>query len=130
MNKPNRKRNRTVTVRMNDAEYNELLTKVNEAGVSQQTFIIGAVHDATITSSDQLQVLMQISSTFADLERQLRGLATNVNQMARVANGLGMIPIESELSRISDQLTSYRKESEKVWQSIRSSISQPKATEQ
>ncbi len=130
MNKPNRKRNRTITVRMNDAEYNEFLTKVNEAGVSQQTFIIGAVHDSTITSSDQLQVLMQISCTFADLERQLRGLATNVNQMARVANGLGMIPIESELSRISDQLTSYRKESEKVWQSIRSSISQPKATEQ
>ena len=128
MTKVKRKRNNAVTVRMNDAEYADLQNRVSESGLSQQAFIISAVRGASITPSDEIAVLKDISKTFASLERQLRGLATNVNQMAHVANGYGVVPTAQELERLSAQLGNYRKESENVWQSIRLSINQPKAT--
>ena len=128
--KVKRRRNKAVTVRMNETEYADFQNKVEESGLSQQAYIISAVRGATITPSDEIAVLKEISKTFADFEKQVRGLGTNVNQMARVANGQGYLPVEEALARLSDQLGNMRKESEEIWQSIRSSINQQKATEQ
>ncbi len=125
-----RKRNKAVTVRMNEAEYADFQNKVEESGLSQQAYIISAVRGATITPSDEIAVLKEISKTFADFEKQVRGLGTNVNQMAHVANGQGYLPDEEALIRLSDQIGTMRKESEEIWQSIRSSITQQKVTEQ
>ncbi|MCR4815079.1 MAG: MobC family plasmid mobilization relaxosome protein [Lachnospiraceae bacterium] len=130
MNKVKRRRNHAVTIRMSESEYNDFINKVNESGLSQQTYFINAVRGATITPSDEINVLKEISKTFANLERQLRGLATNVNQMAHIANGSGVLPTENDLDRVSDQLNNYRRESESVWQSIRSLIGQQRRTEQ
>ena len=125
-----RRRNKAVTVRMNETEYADFQNKVEESGLSQQAYIISAVRGATITPSDEIAVLKEISKTFADFEKQVRGLGTNVNQMAHVANGQGYLPGEEALTRLSDQLGNMRKESEEIWQSIRSSINQQKATAQ
>ena len=130
MRKVRRKRNRAVTVRMSETEYADLQNKVEESGLSQQAFVINAVRGATITPSDEIAVLKDISKTFADFEKQVRGLGTNVNQMARIANSKGNLSGESTLTRLSDQLSDMRKESEVIWQSIRSSINQQKVTEQ
>ena len=130
MKKVKRRRNKAVTVRMNETEYADFQNKVEESGLSQQAYIISAVRGATITPSDEIAVLKEISKTFADFEKQVRGLGTNVNQMARVANGQGYLPVEEALARLSDQLGNMRKESEEIWQSIRSSINQQNRTEQ
>lgn len=130
MKKVKRRRNKAVTVRMSESEYADFLNKVEESGLSQQAFIISAVRGATITPSDEIAVLKEISKTFADFEKQVRGLGTNVNQMAHVANGQGYLPGEEALTRLSDQVGNMRKGSEEIWQSIRSSINQQKATEQ
>ena len=128
MSNVNRIRNRTVTVRMSDTEYDSLRNKVCESGLSQQSYIISAVLDSSVTSSDTIDVLKSISRTFAGVEQQLRGLGTNINQMAHIANGTGMIPSARELEHISDQVTEYRKECDQVWQSIRSSIPKQRRT--
>ncbi len=130
MNKVNRRRNRAVTIRMNEAEYTDFMNRVGESGLSQQSYFINAVRGATITPSDEISALKEISKTFANLERQLRGLANNVNQMAHVANGRGELPTENDLERLSDQLVNYRRESESLWQSIRLLINQQKPTGQ
>ena len=129
MSKTNRTRNRAVTVRMSDTEYDSLRNKVCESGLSQQSYIISAVLDSSVTSSDTIDVLKSISRTFAGVEQQLRGLGTNINQMAHIANGTGMIPSARELEHISDQVTEYRKECDQIWQSIRSSIPKQRHTE-
>ena len=129
MIKVKRKRNRAVTVRMSESEYADFQSKVEESGLTRQAFIISAVRGATITPSDEISVLKDISKTFADFEKQVRGLGTNVNQMAHIANGQGFLPGRETLSRLSDQLSTMRKESEEIWQSIRSLINQQKATE-
>ena len=129
MSNVNRIRNRAVTVRMSDTEYDSLRNKVCESGLSQQSYIISAVLDSSVTSSDTIDVLKSISRTFAGVEQQLRGLGTNINQMAHIANGTGMTPSARELEHISDQVAEYRKECNSVWQSIRSSIPKQRRTE-
>ena len=130
MKKVKRRRNKAVTVRMNETEYADFQNRVEESGLSQQAFIISAVRGATITTSDEIAVLKEISKTFAEFVKQIRGMGTNLNQMAHVANGQGYLPGEESLLRLSDQVGNMRKEGEDVWQSIRSSINQQKATEQ
>ncbi len=115
---------------MNDEEYNLYQTKVKESGLTQQAYVISAIMGATVTTSDEITILKELSKTFADVERQLRGLATNVNQMAHVANGQRLIPSERELKKISVEFKDYRKESEDIWQSIRSLINGQKVMEQ
>ena len=128
--KPNRKRNRVVTIRMNENEYAEFQRKLDESGLTQQAYVITAVRGATITPSTQLDVLKEISKTFADLDQQLRGLATNVNQMAHVANGQGFLPTANTLSNLHSKISGYKKESDQLWQSIRSLIDQLKVRPQ
>lgn len=117
-----RKRNKAVTIRMTEAEFTALQKHIKESGRTQQSYIITAALTAKISSAEEIATLKEISISFADLVRQLRGLATNVNQMARIANGSETLPATRELSRISDQIAKFRKESEKLWQSIRSLI--------
>ena len=59
--------------------YEELQQKVEESGLSQQSFVINAVRGAVIRPSDELAILKEISRTFSDYERQLRGLARTGN---------------------------------------------------
>lgn len=56
--------------------------------------------------------------------RQLRGLATNVNQMAHIANGTGELPVVAALKKFGKSIEKFRKEEEQRWQSIRQLISQ------
>ena len=114
---------------MSDSEYDSLRDKVRESGLSQQSYIISAVLDSSVTTSDTIDVLKNISRTFAGVEQQLRGLGTNVNQMAHIANGMGMAPSVRELEHISDLVAEYRKECNTVWQLIRSSIPNQRHTE-
>lgn len=124
MKKLNRRRNKSVTFRMNTSEYEDFQAKVKEAGLSQQEYIICAVRGVAITSSAEIDILKEISKTFADYEKQIRGLGTNVNQLAHVANSQGCLPVEEQLINLSSQIANIRKESEIIWQSIRSSITQ------
>lgn len=127
--KVKRKRDKAVTIRMNTDEYEALLNRVEDSGLTQQAYIISAIKGATITPSDEIAVQKEISKSFAELIKQLRGLATNVNQMAHVANGLGQLPANETLIKTSAELSDYRKECEDIWLSIRSSINQQSRTE-
>ena len=123
-----RKRNKAITIRLNDAEYDALQDRIAESGLNQQSYIINASLGAPITSADQLSELKNVSCTLADLVNQLRGIGTNINQMAHVANGIGILPTERDLKYASEQVCAFKKEGEEIWQSIRSLISRQKAT--
>ena len=128
MSNAKRRRNKAITIRMNDAEYDDMQKKVNESGLTQQSYIISAIRGSSITSAKEVEVIKDISKNFADQNKQLRGLATNINQMAHVANGQGLLPTVEKLDEISDKILEFRKEDDKRWQLIRQSVSQLKAT--
>ena len=117
-----RNRKNVITIRMDDTEYGLLKERVKESGLTQQAFVINAIKDATISSAAEVEVLKDLSRTLADLVRQLRGLATNVNQLTHTANGFHVLTAMDELTQIHEEVTTFKKECEIVWLSIRSSI--------
>lgn len=78
-----RKRNYTVTIRMNKEEYNLLQSKVKESGRTQQEVVIKAIADLKIVSTEEVEELKRLNQLFADILSQLRGATTNINQIAR-----------------------------------------------
>ena len=118
-----RKRNYTVTIRMNKAEYDLLQNKVKESGQTQQAVVIHAIADLKIASAEEVEELKKLNLMLAEMLSQLRGVATNINQIARKMNAGGFIPREDILRYLNQNILNYRKESEKIWQSIRQSIS-------
>lgn len=124
-----RRRNRTVSVRMTEDEYAALIMRVAGSGQTQQSFIINAVLGARVSGREEVRELQKLSGQFADTNRQIRGMATNINQIAHAANGYGQIPQQSQLEQLDRDLQMFRKECNATWRSIRQSISLQKVTE-
>ena len=118
-----RKRNHTVTIRMNNEEYNLLQNKMKESGRTQQEVVIKAIADLKIASTEEVEELKRLNQLFADILSQLRGATTNINQIARKLHTDGEVPNDSTLYFLNKNILKYRKESEKIWQSIRQLIS-------
>lgn len=124
-----RKRNRTITIRMSDEEYTFLQERLSLTGQTQQSYVLNTIRGATIASLGEVKELQKLNKEFRDMMRQLRGLATNVNQMAHIANGTGELPVVVALEKLGKEIEKFRREEERRWQSIRQLISQQNLTE-
>ncbi len=118
-----RKRNYTVTIRMNKAEYDLLQSKVKESGRTQQEVVIKAIADLKIASAEEVEELKKLNQMFADILCQLRGATININQIARKLNTDGLLPNDNVLYFLNKNILKYRKESERIWLLIRRLIS-------
>ena len=118
-----RKRNYTVTIRMNKAEYDLLQNKVKESGQTQQAVVIHAIAGLKIASAEEVEELKKLNLMLAEMLSQLRGVATNINQIARKLHTDGEVPNDSTLYFLNKNILKYRKESEKIWLLIRRLIS-------
>ena len=110
-----RRRNKNVAVRMTEDEY--------------AAFIINSVLGVKVSGREEVKELQKLSGQFADTNRQLRGMATNTNQMAHVANGYGQLPQQAQLEQLHQELQRFRKECDANWRLIRQSISLQKVME-
>ncbi len=104
-----RKRNYTVTIRMNKAEYDLLQSKVKESGQTQQAVVLHAIADLKIESAEEVEELKKLNQMLAETLSQLRGAATNINQITRkakfrrcYANGRSFVLPESEYPQIPE----------------------------
>lgn len=70
------KRNHTVTIRMNKAEYDLFQSKVKESGRTQQEVVIKAIAELKIASAEEVEELKRLNQMFADILCQLRGATT------------------------------------------------------
>lgn len=115
---------------MDDAEYDELQDKVSASGLTQQSYIINSALKGKVSSAEEVAEMKRKASVLEDYDRQLRGMATNLNQLAHIANGYGEVPDVETLMQILSEVQSLRKEVNTEWQSTRRSISQQRVTEQ
>lgn len=124
-----RKRNRTISIRVSEQEYEEIQKKIKETKQTQQSFILNAVEGAAILTAADSKLLKDISMQLADLLKQIKGIAVNINQLAYKANAYGEIPMERQLREYSIQTEVLRREVDTIWRLIRQSISRQRHTE-
>jgi hypothetical protein len=115
---------------MNKAEHDLLQRKVRESGRTQQAVVIAAIADLKIVSAEEINELKKLNELLAEILRQLRGAASNINQIARRMNADGFIPRRDYLEYLNKNIIQYRKECEEIWRLIRLLISGQIPTEQ
>ena len=115
---------------MTDEEYTQLLAKVKASGQTMQAYITGSSLTGRVSSTEEIDEIRNRNRILASIDTKLRGMGTNLNQMAHVANGRGIIPTASELISISDDVRQIRKEVSEEWRSTRLSISRQNHTGQ
>ena len=118
-----RKRNKAITIRLSEEEYLELIKLVKQSGQTLQKYIIDASLKGQITSADEVMEFKNRNIILADIDRQLRGMGTNINQMARVANSIGIIPSVNRLDEIAVEVSQIKDEVREEWQLTRLLIS-------
>ena len=117
-----RNRNNLVSIRYSDEEYKVLQEKIKESGQTKSAYIINATLNGKVSSADDVQEMKEQSKLLSDIYKQLRGMGTNLNQMAHVANGKGIIPSADKLIEIERVVVAVKKEVDDIWQSTRQSI--------
>lgn len=123
----NTKRKHDVKVRLSDDEYEQFLSRVNDAGTTQQRYGLDALLCAQITPREEIDLLIELNQQMADLVRIQRGIGNNINQIAHRVN----INHEAEVHDIEllqIECESYRRENSRVWQLIRSLLTTLKRT--
>ena len=124
-----RKRNRTISIRVSEQEYESIQKKIQATKQTQQSFILNAIEGAAILTAKDSKLLKDISMQLADLLKQIKGIAVNINQLAYKANAYGELSAERQLKEYSLQTEKLRKEADEIWRLIRQSISQQRHTE-
>jgi len=97
-----RKRNHRVAVRLDDAEYTKLITAVERAGISQESFLrhlIGGYSPREKPPPDYYAMM-----------EELRRIGNNLNQIARAAHITGAIDTKA----YDENATLYREALRKI----------------
>lgn len=117
-----RNRSNCVSIRYSDEEYKVLQEKIKESGQTKSAYIINATLNGKVSSADVVKEMKEQSKLLSDIDKQLRGMGTNLNQMAHVANGKGIIPIADKLKEIEKKVVDVKKEVDDIWLLTRQSI--------
>ena len=123
MSTNNRKRKKMVAIRMTDSEYDLLKLKVEESGLSQQTFIINSIKDNTCITAKTISDLKDTSKNLTSTVNQIHKTLNDIKQIAYITDKQDEIMENKELEEISDSLDKLKREIEEQWQLIRLSIS-------
>ena len=98
----NTKRQKYVTFRVSDSEYQQLQTRIKNSGLNTQQFLIRAVLEKPIVNKDAFQELLI----------ELRHQGSNLNQIARACNS-------GQAQDAAESAKAASRKLEKFWQQIR-----------
>ena len=121
-----RSKGKTISFRVNETDYDTIQELIKRSGLTKQSYLARSTMQSRVSTSDEISELRRLNEVLSDVDRQLRGIGTNVNQMAHVANVTGRIPDASRLNSISEDLIRFRKDSGEAWLLIRSLIGEQK----
>ena len=115
-----RSRDVAVKIYMNKEEHEALLQIIKVTGQSMRTVITNAVMGMPLIPADVTTKVQNINLKMSEQYRQLRGMATNINQLARVANKYQCPTDSLEMERIKEELHLMREELDDTWRLLRS----------
>ena len=125
-----RTRYKAVTVRLNEYEWNSLEERIEESGQNKQSYMINALLGAEIAPKEEINTWKEIAGQLSELVKQLRGIATNINQIAHKANATGELPLITALEEINEQVAEIRKAGDQIWLSLRQLIAKQKVMQE
>ena len=113
------KRRKEIKLRLTDQECAALTDMVKQSGLSRNAFLVRMIKQQTIYPVDTLS---KTNEMLAALLAQLRGMATNMNQVAKIANTRQEVPSMNYLRYILAEIQKMKEESQPVFTSVREAL--------
>ena len=113
------KRRKEIKLRLTDKEFAALADMVQQSGLSRNAFLVRMIKQQTIYPVDTLS---KTNEMLAALLAQLRGMATNMNQVAKIANSRQEVPSINYLRYILAAVQNLKEESQPVFTSLREAL--------
>lgn len=111
-----RKRPIELKFRLSREEYALLQAQLQEAGMSRNAYLVRLLSGATIFPKEQLK---ELNSHHAMMNRLLRGIGTNINQIARIANSAHAAPSAALLVDMHQDVQTLRNNLQPLWEETR-----------
>lgn len=114
-----RKRPIEIKFRVSEQELAVLNNRLAESGLSRNDYLIKLILNNTVFPK---QELIKMNLSLEQQNRQLRGLATNINQIARIANSNKSLPSVSQLEFMRMDIYQMKLELQNIWTKVRQMI--------
>ena len=114
-----RKRPIELKLRVSQEEAKLLQHKLTETGMNRNAYLVRLISGATIFPKDQLILLNQ---QYIIMNRLLRGISTNINQIAKHANTSRTAPTIAALADMYQDIQTLRHNLQPLWDETRSTL--------
>lgn len=114
-----RKRPIELKLRVSPGEAEALQRKLAEAGMSRNTYLVRLISGATIFPKDEL---MRLNQQYVIMNRLLRSISTNINQIAKVTNATHAAPSAALLADMYQDVKTLRHNLQPLWAETRDAL--------
>ena len=111
-----RKRPIEVKFRLSEAEYKLLQQQLAEAGMSRNAFLVQLISGSQIYPRDKL---VELGVQYQIMNRLIRGIGTNINQIAKVANSTKAAPSAALLVDMYQDVQTMKNNLQPLWEEVR-----------
>ena len=105
--------------RLSQNEYNLLQKNLAESRMNRNAYLVRLITGATIFPKDQL---IRLNLEYSMMNRLMRGIATNINQIAKVANTNHATPSAALLAGMYQDVQTLRHNLEVLWDKTREEL--------
>lgn len=114
-----RKRPIELKFRLSQDEYNLLQTKLAEAGCNRNAFLVRLISGMQVYPKGKL---IKLNLEYTMMNRLLRGIATNINQIAKVANTTHATPSAALLVDMYQDVQTLKNNLQPLWEETRRTL--------
>ena len=114
-----RKRPIECKFRLSPEEYEMLQRKTAEAGMNRNAYLVRLISGATIFPKEEL---IRMNLEYSMMNRLLRGIGTNINQIAKVVNSTRVAPLEPMLLDMHQDVQTLKNNLQPLWDETREAL--------
>ena len=111
-----RKRPIEVKFRLSEEEYELLQQRLLDAGMNRNAFLVQLISGVEIYPRE---MMMELCKEYQITNRLIRGISTNINQIARIANSTKATPAAALLIDVSQEVQIIRNNLQPLWDEAR-----------